>query len=165
METITHNLFAVIIQVLFFKFVFFPLNIILTIILAFLSHIFIDAIAIITYHTPNVQKDKFWVVWHVIIYTLSILSILYFIIPFWLGILFANIIDIWDWFILRPIQNRKRKKVPETNWGEKYYFHRIVDVTRNKLFYWLPKWNYKRATILIEILIIVVLVLLIIFLI
>jgi hypothetical protein len=88
-----------------------------------------------------------------------------FVIPFWLGIIFANLIDFWDWFILRPLQNRKRKKVPETNWGEKYYFHRIVDATRNKLLYWLPKWNYKKAGILIEILIIVVLVILIIFLI
>jgi len=165
LETITHNLFAVIIQVLCFKFVSFPLNIILTIILAFLSHIFIDAIAIITYHTPNIQKDRFWIIWHVIIYILSILSIVVFVIPFWLGLIMANIIDLWDWFILRPLQNRKRKKVPETNWGEKYYFHRIVDATRNKLFYWLPKWNYKKAGILIEISIIVVLVLLVIFLI
>ena len=70
--------------------------------------------------------------------------------------------DIWDWYILRPIQNRKRKIIPGTNWGEKYYFHRIVDAIRNKLFYWLPKWNYKKGGILIEILIIVVLVIIII---
>ncbi len=165
METITHNLIAVIIQILSFKFVSFPLNIILTIILAFLSHIFTDAIGIITYHTPDVQKDKFWIEWHVIIYILSIISTLIFMIPFWLGLLFSNIVDIWDWFILRPLQNRKKKKVPETNWGEKYYFHRIIDATRNKLFYWLPKWNYKKAGILIEIFIIVVLVIFIIFLI
>ena len=162
METITHNLFAVIIQILCFKFVFFPLNIIFTIILAFLSHIFIDAIGIITYHTPEIQKGKFWIVWHVIIYTLSIVSILIFMIPFWLSMIMANIMDIWDWYILRPIQNRKRKIIPETNWGEKYYFHRIVDAIRNKLFYWLPKWNYKKGGILIEILIIVVLVIIII---
>ncbi len=155
METITHNLFAVIVQILCFKFVFFPFNIILTIILAFLSHIFIDAIGIITYHTPEIQRDKFWIVWHVIIYFLSILSIVIFVIPFWLGLLCANLFDLWDWFILRPIQNKKKKNVPETKWGEKYYFHRIIDATRNKLFYWLPKWNYKRGGILIEISIII----------
>jgi len=155
LETITHNLFAVIIQILCFKFVFFPLNIILTIILAFLSHIFVDAIAIITYHPPEIQRDKFWIVWHVIIYILSILSIVIFVIPFWLGLLCANLFDLWDWFILRPIQNKKKKNVPETKWGEKYYFHRIIDATRNKLFYWLPKWNYKRGGILIEISIII----------
>jgi len=156
METITHNLFAVIIQILCFKFVFFPLNIIMTIILAFLSHIVTDAIAIITYHTPEIQKNKFWIIWHVIIYTLSILSVVIFIIPFWLGLLFANLIDIWDWLILRPLQNKKRKKAPETKWGEKFYFHRIVDATRNKLFYWLPKWNYKKGAILIEISVIII---------
>ena len=164
METITHNLFAVIIQILCFNFVFFPLNIILTIILAFLSHIFVDAIAIITYHTPEIPRDKFWIVWHVIIYILSILSIVIFIIPFWLGLLCANLFDLWDWFILRPIQKKKKKKVPETKWGEKYYFHRIIDATRNKLFYWLPKWNYKKGGILIEIIIIIILTIFIIIL-
>jgi hypothetical protein len=164
METITHNLFAVIVQILCFKFVFFPFNIILTIILAFLSHIFIDAIGIITYHTPEIQRDKFWIVWHVIIYFLSILSIVIFVIPFWLGLLCANLFDLWDWFILRPIQNKKKKNVPETKWGEKYYFHRIIDATRNKLFYWLPKWNYKKGGILIEIIIIIILTIFIIIL-
>ncbi len=164
METITHNLFAVIVQILCFKFVFFPFNIILTIILAFLSHIFIDAIGIITYHTPEIQRDKFWIVWHVIIYFLSILSIVIFVIPFWLGLLCANLFDLWDWFILRPIQNKKKKNVPETKWGEKYYFHRIIDATRNKLFYWLPKWNYKKGGILIEISIIIILTIFIILL-
>ena len=164
METITHNLFAVIVQILCFKFVFFPFNIILTIILAFLSHIFIDAIGIITYHTPEIKRDKFWIVWHVIIYFLSILSIVIFVIPFWLGLLCANLFDLWDWFILRPIQNKKKKNVPETKWGEKYYFHRIIDATRNKLFYWLPKWNYKKGGILIEVLIIIILTIFIIIL-
>lgn len=164
METITHNLFAILIQLFCFKLAFFPLNIILTIVLAFLSHIFTDTIAIITFHTPEIQKEKFWIVWHVIIYSLSILSTLIFMIPFWLGILFANIMDIWDWFILRPIRNRKKKKDPETNWGKKYYFHRIVDATRRTLFYWLPKWNFKKRGILIEISIIIVLTIFIILL-
>ncbi|MHA2036794.1 MAG: hypothetical protein ACW98X_10195 [Promethearchaeota archaeon] len=164
MEFITHNLFAVLIQILCFKFVIFPFNIILTVIFAFLSHIITDAISIITYHTPEVQKNIFWIVWHVVIYILSIGSLVVLIIPFWLGIFFANVMDFWDWYILRPIQKKKKKKNPETKWGENYYFHRIVDVTRDRLFYWLPKWNYKKAGILIEILIIVILVVVIVFL-
>jgi len=72
--------------------------------------------------------------------------------------------DFTDWYILRPIQKKKKKKNPETKWGEKYYFHRIVDATRNKLFYWLPKWNYKKGGILIEILIIIILTIFIIIL-
>ena len=164
MEFITHNLFAVLIQILCFKFIIFPLNIILTIIFAFLSHIITDSIAVITYHTPEVQKNNFWIVWHVIIYTLSVFSLVIFIIPFWLSIFFANLMDFTDWYILRPIQKKKKKKNPETKWGEKYYFHRIVDATRNKLFYWLPKWNYKKGGILIEVLIIIILTIFIIIL-
>ncbi|MFW9824888.1 MAG: hypothetical protein ACFFE4_18245, partial [Candidatus Thorarchaeota archaeon] len=64
---------------------------------------------------------------------------------------FANIMDLWDWFILRPIQKRKKKKNPESNWGNNLYFHIIVDWFRDKFLYWLPRWNYKRSGIIIEI--------------
>ncbi|MHA2005820.1 MAG: hypothetical protein ACXABO_07700 [Promethearchaeota archaeon] len=164
MEMITHNLIAVIIQILCFKFLFFPLNIILTIIFAFLSHIISDSIAIITYHTPEVQKgDTFWITWHIIIYLLSIFSIIIFI-PFWLALVFANVMDIWDWFILRPIQNIKKKTHTDSIWGDKYYFHPIIDKFRDKFFYWLPKWNYEKGGVLIEICVIIMLVIFIIIL-
>ncbi len=159
METITHNLVAIVIQILCFKNFLLPFNIIFTIIFAFLSHIIVDGIAIITYHTPEVQKgDNFWLTWHITIYILSILSYIFFAIPYWLGMVFANIMDIWDWFILRPLQKRKIKREIESNWGDKYYFHRFVDWFRDKFLGWLPKWNYKRAGILFEILLIVVLI-------
>jgi len=159
LETVTHNLVAVVIQILCFKYMLFPFNIIFTIILAFLSHIIIDGIAIITYHTPEVQKgDKFWLIWHIIIYGLSILSIIIFMIPFWLAMLLANIMDIWDWFILRPIQKRKIQNNIESKWGDKYYFHRFIDWFRAKFLGWLPKWNYKRAGIIFEIILIIALI-------
>ncbi|GAG64386.1 unnamed protein product, partial [marine sediment metagenome] len=61
METITHNLVAVVIQILCFNFLRFPWNLTFTIFFAFISHIFVDAIAVITYHTPDPHKeDKFW---------------------------------------------------------------------------------------------------------
>ncbi len=152
METVTHNLVAVIIQILCFNFLIFPWNLIFTIIFAFISHIIVDGIAVITYHTPDVQKgDKFWIIWHYIIYAVSLFSIIIFIIPYWLSMLFANIMDLWDWFTLRPIQKKIRNKNPESKWGDKYYFHRIVDWVRKKLFFWLPKRVYKRSGVLIEI--------------
>lgn len=165
METITHNLVAVVIQIICFTFLIFPWNLIFTILFAFLSHVFVDAIAVITYHTPDVQKgDKFWLIWHYFIYAVSLFSIIIFIIPYWLSILFANIMDLWDWFTLRPIQKKIRNKNPESKWGDKYYFHRIVDWVRDKLFFWLPKRIYKRSGVLIEILLICVLSLILIFL-
>ena len=155
METITHNLVAVIIQILCFNFLIFPWNLTFTIFFAFVSHILVDAIAVITYHTPDPQKeDKFWLIWHYIIYAVSLFSIAIFFIPYWLSMLFANIMDIWDWFILRPIQKKLKNKNPESKWGDKYYFHRIVDWVREKLFFWLPKRNYKKSGVIIEILLI-----------
>jgi len=157
METITHNLIAVFIQILCFLYFIFPLNVIFTIIFAFLSHIIIDALSVITYHTPDPQKgDKFWLIWHYFIYVVSLFSIVIFIIPYWLSMLFANIIDLWDWFILRPIQKKIRNKNPESKWGDKYYLHRIVDWVRKKLFYWLPNRIYKKSGILVEISIMIV---------
>jgi len=157
METITHNLIAIFIQILCFLFFIFPWNVIFTILFAFISHIILDALSIITYHTPDsMRDDKFWLVWHYIIYALSLFSIVLFIIPYWLSLLFANIIDLWDWFTLRPIQKKIKLKNPDSKWGDKYYMHQIVDWVRLKLFYWLPKRNYKKSGILIEISIIIV---------
>ncbi|TFF99504.1 MAG: hypothetical protein EU542_08975 [Promethearchaeota archaeon] len=157
METITHNLIAVYIQILCFQFFIFPFDILLTIIFAYCSHIIVDAFSILTYHTPDAHKeDKFWLYWHIIIYALSGLSIVIFIIPFWLSLIFANLMDIWDWFIVRPIQKRKRKKNPDTVWENPLYLHGSADWVRKNLLFWLPKWNYKKGGIVIEIIIILI---------
>ena len=156
METITHNLVAIVIQIICFTFFIFPLNIILTILFAFLSHVFFDVISVITYHTPDVQKqDRFWLIWHIIIYGISILSVILFAVPYWLSLIFANIHDIWDWYLLRPIQKRREIKGLKI-WGKNLYFHRFVDWTRDNFFSWLPRWNYKKGGIVIELLIITV---------
>ena len=159
METITHNLVAVVIQILCFNFLIYPWNLIFTIIFAFISHIIVDDFAVITYHTPDPQKeDKFWLIWHYFIYGVSLFSIVIFFIPYWLSM------DLWDWFTLRPIQKKIRKKNPESKWGDKYYFHRIVDWVRDKLFFWLPRRIYKRSGVFIEIFLICVLSISLIFL-
>ncbi|MFX0044059.1 MAG: hypothetical protein ACFE8L_14185, partial [Candidatus Hodarchaeota archaeon] len=65
MNLITHVLVGVFIQILFFEFFIFPFNFLLTIIFAFLSHFIVDALAKITYHTPEPHwDDKFWVSWN-----------------------------------------------------------------------------------------------------
>jgi len=156
LEAITHNLVAVVIQILCFRYLFFPLNIIFTIVLAYISHLIFDALSKLTYHTPEAHKDdKVWVIWHVIIYSASLLSIVFLILPFWLGILFANIIDIWDWFILRPLQKRKLKSGTNSSWGQNWYLHKHADWVSEKILGWLPNWRYKYFGISIELIIIV----------
>ena len=114
MEAITHILTGVLIQVLCFKYLLFPFNFLLTMLLAFLSHFIVDTLAKITYHTPVALKDdKFWVIWHVITLVSAVGVGIVFFIPYVLGGLFANLVDIWDWGILRPLQNKKKKENPE----------------------------------------------------
>ena len=167
MELITHILTGILIQVLCFKYLIFPFNFLLTMLLAFLSHFVIDTLAKLTYHTPVALKDdKFWVIWHVITYMLSasvMIAALIFYIPYYLGGIFANLVDIWDWGLLRPIQNKKKKVNPETKWGEGFFIHPIIDWIRDKPFFWLPNWNYKKKAIVVEIITITVLLILIVF--
>jgi len=156
MELITHLLTGILVQLACFIFFIFPLNIILTIIFGFLSHFLIDTLAKITYHTPEPHKeDKFWVAWHIITPVLAIILAIWVILigKFWfflLGTIAANAVDIWDWLILRPIQNPEAKF-----WGEKLYIHPTIDWIRDHLFGWLPNWNYKKKGIIPEIITIV----------
>jgi hypothetical protein len=158
MEAVTHILTGVLIQILCFEYLPFPYNIILTIIIAFFSHFMIDALAKITYHTPEARlNDKFWVLWHIFIIALSVLVAIWFFIPYWLGLLSANLVDIWDWLILRNIQNFKSKSEdakPEEKWGEKFFIHPLIDKFRAKLFFWLPNWNYKKRGVIPELILI-----------
>jgi hypothetical protein len=140
----------------------YPFNIILTIIFAFFSHFLSDALSKLTYHTPEAMKtDKFWIIWHVIIYSASLVTLIIFFIPFWLAMLFVNLPDIIDWFILRPLQNRKLRKNSDYDVEKKYLFHRISEWIRKKLLYWLPDLTYKRYGIITELIIITLLSILI----
>ena len=155
MELITHNLTAVLIQILCFNFFFYPLNILFTIILAFFSHFLSDAFSKLTYHTPEAMKnDKFWIIWHILTYGASVITVIIFFIPFWLGMLFVNIPDIIDWFIIRPIRNRKKRKNSESNVKNVYSLHQISDWIRKKLLFWLPDLTYKKYGVITELIII-----------
>jgi hypothetical protein len=168
MEAITHILMGVLIQIVCFEYLPFPFNIIITIILAFFSHFLIDALAKITYHTPDARWNNiFWVGWHIFIFGISILATVWFFIPYWLGLLSANFVDIWDWLILRNIQKVKQRSEnnhSEDVWGEKYFIHSVIDKLRAKVFFWLPNWNYKKRGIIPELFLITVFWMLIYFL-
>ncbi|UCC20615.1 MAG: hypothetical protein JSV62_04825 [Promethearchaeota archaeon] len=155
MESITHNLAAVLIQILCFNIFFYPLNIIFTIIFAFLSHFLSDAFSKLTYHTPEAMKnDKFWITWHIIIYTASIVTFIIFFLPFWLGMLFVNLPDIIDWFILRPIKNKKKRESPDAIIKKNYSMHQISDWIRIKILFWLPDLTYKKYGVITELIMI-----------
>jgi len=97
------------------------------------------------------KNDKFWITWHIIIYSASIVVTILFFIPFWLSMLFVNLPDIIDWFILRPIRNRKIRKNPTSNLKNLYSLHQVSDWIRKKFLFWLPDLMYKRYGVITEI--------------
>ncbi|MFX1304525.1 MAG: hypothetical protein ACFE9X_14310 [Promethearchaeota archaeon] len=163
MNLITHNLIGVLIQILCFMFFSFPFNFLLTSIIAFLSHFITDAFSKITYHTPEPHwDDKFWVSWNISIRVIGYISIALFY-PYYLGMLFANLPDIWDWTIVRRIKKR-RSKNGKIDYHHNNFFHRIVDKIREKTLFWLPYWIYEKKAVISEILIDIALIIGLIFL-
>ncbi len=161
MEMVTHIITGVLVQLICFIYFPLPLAILLTIILGFFSHFLIDSIAKATYHTPEPHKeDKFWVIWHIITAALNVVLLLWIIIINWilfffflLGGVMANLVDIWDWMILRPKQRKLKEKDPDANfWGEKLFLHPYKDKFQ-KLppFSWLPDWTYEKKGIIVEV--------------
>ena len=115
------------------------LQIIIVLALSLASHFLLDASAIITYHPPKADwKDWFWVSYHLMIYSGSIVLLVFFLVEYWWVILAANLPDLVDWVILRLFF----KKEP--------VFHPIADKLRNFLFKRTPNWNHKRWSIIIE---------------
>jgi len=168
MEMITHILMGVLIQLLCFIFLPLWLAIILTIILGFFSHFLIDALAKMTYHTPEPHKDdRFWVIWHIITPFLIIVFIVWIFIVNWvlffvflLGAISANLVDIWDWMILRPKQRKLKAEDPEAKfWGDNLFIHPAIDWVREKVppFSIMPNWNYEKKGVIIEMITIAVL--------
>jgi hypothetical protein len=161
MQAITHNLAGILIQIFCFSFLIFPFNVIFTIILGIVWHFLLDLFVNITYHTPEPQfHDKFWVTWHIIIFLSTVVTTVYFFIPFFLGMLSANLVDIIDWIILRGYRKIKSNKNSREN-KKYYYLHDFLKVVRDKLMYWMPDWKYRKLAIIPEIILIIVLIILI----
>ena len=148
----THNLTGIIIQIYCFIIFIFPFNIIFTILFAFLSHFIIDAFILITYHPPEPQKgDTFWLSWQIITYgSGAILIILFY--PFVLGMFFANLVDLFDWVILRLLYKRMIKK-EKIDWKYNHFFHNIIAKIREKTLFWLPNLTYEKKAAISEIII------------
>ena len=154
MEAVTHNLAGILIQLVCFTIFRFPFNLILTIIFAIGSHFILDLFANITYHTPEPHfHDKFWLIWHIFILILTVGSIVVFFIPFYIGMLAANLVDLIDWVILRSyyhIESSNNSEKPKKN----FYIHNYLDGIRKRFLDWLPDWKRKKVAIISEVIII-----------
>lgn len=155
-QAISHFLVGIIVQIIFIE-ILPPLGLILVIILAFFSHFLVDSVARMTYHLKEAQpQDKFWVIYHIVIYAASAGVLIYFWVPFWIGMGFSVLIDIYDWGFIRG-----GRKLKNPTWLEGYEIHPLIDRFRTKFFSWLPDWNEKRYGVIPEAILIGVLLIII----
>ncbi|MHA2276182.1 MAG: hypothetical protein ACXAC2_10460 [Candidatus Kariarchaeaceae archaeon] len=148
MQLPTHVLVGIVIQFLVFQLFEGPtwLLFLLVIVFGFSSHFFVDALAKITYHPPDRQPGNFWLRWHLFVYLFGVFLIVIYIQTYFIGMLAANLVDIWDWLFLRNYAKRKN----QPDWGKRYYLHPIANRIRLLLFSRLPNLAYTKLGILPE---------------
>lgn len=142
----THVTFGVLIQIslglLFPKAdIFFYILVFLT---AFISHFILDSLAIMTYHPPTRQHTNFWLYWHIFVYATGIFLIVVSLsinIFFIVGIIGANLQDLWDWVLLRWLLKSTNKKL---------YIHKYVHKIRSLFISYVPDLTYNRLGIIPE---------------
>ncbi|HMF32834.1 MAG TPA: hypothetical protein VKK79_15525, partial [Candidatus Lokiarchaeia archaeon] len=148
------------IQKFLFGWLHLPWNFLLVIVLAILSHFIVDVFVKITFHTPEPHPEwRFWVIANTSFYVASVITAIILFIPYWWAMLAANVIDIYDWVILRPVQAVKRKKNPEYTL-EKYMIHPRIERFRDKHLTWVPNLLYDPKGVIPEIIIDIILFLL-----
>ena len=151
MQLPTHVTFGVIIQILigmliqqrdmFFYFIVF--------LCALLSHFILDSLAIMTYHPPNRQHTNFWLYWHIFVYISGfflIIGSLYINSLFIIGILGANLPDLWDWVFLRAMIKSQNNKL---------YVHKYANKIRSLFKEQVPDLTFNKIGILPELILII----------
>ena len=136
-----------------------PYDVILIIILAFLSHSVLDQLARVTYHPSSSQlNDPFWWTFHIIDYSVMIIVIVYYFKKCWYAMGAADFPDLWDWFALRPIADWMLK---DPDLAHSLYIHPYIYFIPSVWFAWLPNLNMEPIGVIPEILVDVTLFLLI----
>lgn len=147
MQLPTHVIFGVLIQIALS--ILFPkadiLFYVIVFLVAFISHFILDSLAIMTYHPPNRQDTNFWLYWHIFVYISGAIFILgsLFINPlFIVGIIGANLPDLWDWILLRWLLKSTNKKL---------YIHKYAGMIRSLFKDYVPDMTYSSLGIIPEV--------------
>jgi hypothetical protein len=118
----------------------------LIIALNLISHFIIDALAKVTYHPPNREPGRFWLYWHLFVFGFGFFLILLYVQVYWMGIVAATFVDLWDWYFLRNYANR----TSQPDWGKRYYLHPIADKIRGTLLSKVPNLNHSKVGVVPE---------------
>ncbi len=142
----THVTFGILIQLLLYQ-IYHKNDIpflIIVFLLALLSHFILDSLAIMTYHPPERQHTNFWLYWHIFVYVTGIIFILISLLInplFIVGIIGANLPDLWDWVFLRWLLKSKNKKL---------YIHKYANKIRSLFKSYVPDLSYNKLGIIPE---------------
>ena len=152
MQLPTHVTVGVLLQILLN--IIYPTNDILfygsVFLITLFSHFILDSLAIMTYHPPTREHTNFWLYWHIFVYVSGIFLIIgsLTINPFFIiGILGANLPDLWDWVILRWILKSNNKKL---------YVHKYANNIRSLFKSHVPDLTYNKFGIAPEFILILV---------
>ncbi len=136
-----------------------PYDIILIIVLSFFSHSILDAVAIATYHPPNaLLDDPFWWTFHILDYSILAIFVIYYFKKCWYAMAAADLPDLWDWFMVRPIADWILK---DPSLAERLYIHQYIFIIPSVCFAWLPDLRMEPIGIIPEIIVDLILFLLI----
>lgn len=146
MQLPTHVIFGVSIQIAIS--ILYPKQdlffFIMVFLVALLSHFILDSLAIMTYHPPTRQPTKFWLYWHIFVYLAGIFFIIVALVSnplFIVGIIGANLPDLWDWILLRWILKSTNKKL---------YIHKFATKLRSTFKKHVPDLTYSKVGIIPE---------------
>ena len=150
MQLPTHVTFGVVIQILVAMAITEPgiLFYVTVFLLALLSHFILDSLAIMTYHPPQRQPTRFWLYWHMIVYISGIFFIfgaLGINFLFIVGILGANLPDLWDWILLRGILKSENKTLYVHKYANSLrllFKEKVPDLSYNKVGI-IPEFDYR----------------------
>ncbi len=127
----------------------------LSILLPFISHAFIDALAHFTYHPSESNWSDFvYASWHLFTYVSEAVFAIYFLkldIRYTIPMLSAVGFDLWDWSIRRPLEKYfEIQNIPSIHW--------IADGTQSFLFvWWAPSLRNVKLALIVEIIFILIL--------
>jgi hypothetical protein len=111
-------------------------------VLSFFSHYVVDFFSKITYHTKDPRpKDRFWLVYIIVVSTLIPIFIIYFWNTYWFALLGSTLIDIIDWGIIRGLLKKKP------------YFHPKIEYWRDVKWKVMPPLYDKKWAFINEVII------------
>lgn len=158
MQGPTHLVTGILIQKVLRNLRPLPLQYFLVAFLAFISHGFLDKLAMLTYHPPKpLRGDWFWISYHLIIAFLTIFIFVKYWKKYKLGLIFSVLPD-FDWVLIHS-SNLFSLQIPF--WKEpilhKFFFSFLNSLHLLNFLNTFPQWTIERKGVIFELILFLIL--------